>query len=160
MVKIVSFLVIFYPVKFPFSVQKATSHLLCSSCSRVLLFLADMLESEFHLQLRPSELLQFCFAKLRHKTHYLHPQVRRTPWKSPLAEGWNLHGKSEVRVEFHILFFAAALQWPLPVTKSYLDASASVGQGAGGTSFGVPAHQQSDLVAQEIWYFLTKRRFI
>lgn len=49
MVKIVSFLVIFYPMNFPFFVQKATGYLVCSLCSQVLLFLADMLKSEFLL---------------------------------------------------------------------------------------------------------------
>ena len=63
MVKIVSFLVIFYPMNFPFFVQKAMGHLLCSLCSQVLLLLADMLKPEFLLQFRLSELLRFCFAK-------------------------------------------------------------------------------------------------
>lgn len=102
MVKMVSFLVTFYPMKFPFCVQKGTSRLLSSSCSWIL-----------------------CS----------HPQVCRTPWKSALAEGWNLHGKSKVHVGFHIFCFAAAL----PDTESYWDASASLGQGAGGRSFSVPS---------------------
>lgn len=102
-VKIVSFLVIFNPVNFPFFFfffQEAMGHLLCSSCSQVLLFLADT------NSLCNSDSVIFCSAALQSctaETLCSHPPACRAPSIYPCRR--EKSGRTEVHTTFLIIFY-------------------------------------------------------
>lgn len=127
-------------------------HLLCSSCSQVLLFLADM------NSWCSSDSVSFCSAALQSSTTETlcsHLGACRAPWISPCRRE-KKPGKPRF-TPASLFFVSGALQWVLPVTSASPRGNDPLGLGAGGTCpFAAPVHW----MGQEIWYFYKKGKAV
>lgn len=145
-VKIVSFFVIFYPMNFPFFVQKAMGLLLRSSCSQVLLFLADMRKPKFLMQFRLSEHFAVLLCRVvlqRHSAHtFKHVELLEISPCRRVKPAWKEWGSHQLPYSFLQGPFSGYClsQKAIWIHQLLQGRSYPLGLGARGRSFSVPAH--------------------
>lgn len=109
---------------------------------------------ELLVQFRLGELWQCCFAELLYGDTLLTPWSLQSSLKSTLAEGKSLERVRFTPASLFFIFFQEPFSGCCLSHQPLQGGSYPLGLGAGGRSFGAPAHW----MGQEIWYFYKKEK--